>query len=58
MEETLNISIDFVSDMVAWRDASDRRSVRMAGIERKEHAELPAVTGVKAVRALLDGIDA
>jgi hypothetical protein len=58
MEETLNISIDFVSDMTAWRDASDRRSVRVAGVEREAHSELPAIAGVKAVRALLDGIDA
>jgi len=58
MEETLNISIDFVSDMAVWRDASDRRSVRVAGVEREAHAELPAIAGVKAVRAFLDGIDA
>lgn len=58
MEETLNISIDFVSDMGAWKDAGDRRSVRVNGIEREAHAELPAVADANAVRALLERIDA
>lgn len=58
MEETLNISIDFISDMAVWKDASERRSVRVSGIERAVHGDLPAVAGVQSVRAMLDGIDA
>jgi len=58
MEETLNVSIDFVPDMAAWRDAGNRRNVRVRGIERDALAELAAIGDVAAVRALLEEIDA
>jgi hypothetical protein len=58
MEETLNISIDFIADMKAWKEAGERRSVRVSGIERAEHVDLPAIAGVPNVHALLGGIDA
>jgi len=41
MEETLNISIDFVSDMAVWRDASDRRSVRVPESNAKRTPNCP-----------------
>jgi hypothetical protein len=57
MEETLNISIDFISDIAAWREAGDRGTARVNGIEREELAELPAIGDVQAVRVMLAGIE-
>jgi hypothetical protein len=58
MEETLNISIDFVSDMAGWKEAGDRPSVRVSGIERAAHVDLPAISNLQSVRAMLAGINA
>jgi hypothetical protein len=59
MEETLNVSIDFVSDMTAWRDGStERRNVRLTAFEREPLAELPAVAGAREISALLQEMKA
>jgi hypothetical protein len=52
MEQTLNVSIDFVPDTGAWRDAGEN-NVRAAGLERDALLELPVIDGVDALRALL-----
>jgi len=52
MEETLNVNIDFVADVGVWRAAGEH-NVRIAGIEREALADLPAIDGAAAVRALL-----
>jgi hypothetical protein len=52
MEETLNVSVDFVPDIGAWR-ASVPHAARIAGAERDELDDLPAVDGAAAVRVLL-----
>ncbi len=52
MEETLNVSIDFVPDVSEWRDAGTSNA-RVAGLERDALLELPLVDGVERVRALL-----
>jgi GT2 family glycosyltransferase len=54
MDETINISIDFVPDMVAWRESGGRRNARVNGIDREALAELPPIDGAHAVRALLE----
>lgn len=56
MEETLNISIDFVPDLFAWRDAGNRRNARVTGVERDGLGELPAIDGPAAVRMLVAGV--
>jgi len=58
MEETLNISIDFVPDVVEWRDAGERRNARLAGLEREGLEELPVVDGAAGVRALFAAVTA
>jgi hypothetical protein len=58
MEETLNVSIDFVSDMAAWRDADERRNVRVAGLERDAFAALPAISNATTLRAVLAELEA
>lgn len=52
MEETLNVSVDFVPDVVAWRESAGE-AVRVAGVERDDLSDLPAVDGAAAVRARL-----
>ncbi len=52
MEETLNVSVDFVPDVGEWRENAGR-AARVAGIERDGLAGLPAVDGAAAVRSLL-----
>jgi hypothetical protein len=52
MEETINVTIDNIGDLAAWRDAN-ANSVRAAGLERELLAELPAVADIAAVRARL-----
>ena len=52
MEETLNVTIDIVEDLAAWRDAS-ANSVRVEGFDREVLAALAAVADVAAVRARL-----
>jgi hypothetical protein len=52
MDETLNVSIDFVPDTAVWRDAGEN-NVRVAGLERDSLLELPVVDGVAALRAYL-----
>ena len=58
MEETLNVSIDFVSDMAAWRDADERRNVRVAGLERDAFAALPAISNATTLRGVLAELEA
>ena len=53
MDETLNVSIDFVPDIGEWRDAGARRNARLAGLERDGLEQLPVVDGAAAARALL-----
>jgi hypothetical protein len=52
MEETINVSIDYVGDHVAWRDASSN-NVCVAGLEREILGELRSVADVADVQALL-----
>jgi hypothetical protein len=52
MEETVNVSIDFVPDIAAWRDAG-ANNARFAGSSRAELAALRAIDGADAVRAFL-----
>jgi hypothetical protein len=52
MEETLNVSVDFVPDIAAWR-AEAGHAVRIAGAERDDLDDVPAVDGAAAVRAAL-----
>lgn len=56
MEETLNISIDFVSNIGYWRDSDERPMARVEGLDRDELAELPAFGSAVSLRALLLGI--
>lgn len=56
MEETLNISIDFVPDIVQWRDSGEQRTARLAGLEREGLEDLPVVDGAAAVRSLFTGV--
>ncbi len=59
MEETLNVSIDFVPDLSEWRDAAtERRNVRLTSFDRESLLELPAVADVREIRALLEEIEA
>ncbi|HEV8021681.1 MAG TPA: hypothetical protein VGP41_10485 [Candidatus Lustribacter sp.] len=58
MEQTLNVSLDFVPDMTMWSAAGERRTVRVAGIDRDALAEVPSIDGVRAVRALFAELDA
>jgi hypothetical protein len=59
MEETLNVSIDFVPDLAVWRDAAtERRNVRLGAFERESLVELPAVAGAREIRALLEEMKA
>lgn len=58
MEETLNVSVDFVPDISAWRDDGERRNVRVAGLERDALCELPAIADAAALRALLGELKA
>jgi hypothetical protein len=58
MEQTLNVSLDFVPDLLVWREAGERRTVRVGGIDREPLADLPAIDGVGAVRALFAELDA
>jgi GT2 family glycosyltransferase len=52
MEETVTVSIDFVPDIIAWRDAAGI-NVRTAASERDDLNALPLVDGAAAIRALL-----
>jgi hypothetical protein len=52
MEETLNVSIDFVGDVAAWRDASANNR-RAAGFERDELNGVAPIASAAEVRALL-----
>jgi GT2 family glycosyltransferase len=52
MEETINVSIDFVGDIAAWRDASTC-NVRVRGFDRPALDDVPAIDDAAAVRALL-----
>jgi hypothetical protein len=52
MEETLNVSIDFVPDIAAWRDAG-ANNARLSASSRVELAELPVIDGPDALRDLL-----
>jgi hypothetical protein len=52
MEETLNVTIDVVGNMTAWRDASTH-TVRAAGLDRELLAELPAIAASSDARAHL-----
>jgi hypothetical protein len=52
MEETLNVSIDFVPDVAEWRDAG-ANNLRVAGLERDALLDLPAIDGAAAVRSRL-----
>lgn len=52
MEETLNVTVDVVEDIAAWRDAGSN-NVRVAGLDRAELAELAAVGDIASVRARL-----
>jgi hypothetical protein len=52
MEETLNVSIDFVGDMAAWRDASGNNR-RAAGFEREELDDVAPIASAADVRTLL-----
>jgi hypothetical protein len=54
MDETLNISIDFVPDVAAWRESGGRRNARVNGIDRSALSELPVIDGAQSVRALLE----
>jgi hypothetical protein len=52
MEETINVSIDFVGNLEAWRDASTH-NVRVSGLDRDELDALPPIADAAGVRALL-----
>lgn len=56
MDHTINISIDFVPNVAAWRDSGGRRNARVSGIDRAALAELPAIDGANTVRALLEQV--
>lgn len=52
MEQTLNVKIDFVSDVAVWRDEAVPH-VRAAGAEREALGDVAAIDGSAAVRAFL-----
>ncbi len=52
LEETLNIRIEQVRDLAAWRNAA-ANSVRVAAVERAELATLPIVDGVSGARVMM-----
>lgn len=58
MEETLNVTIDFVPDIGEWRAAGARRNARLAGVERDELEDLPVIDGAAGARALLGAVTA
>ena len=58
MEETLNVTIDFVPDLSEWREAGARRNARLAGIERDALDDLPVVDGAAGARALMAAVTA
>jgi len=49
-ERTLNVTLDPLGDLEAWRDARPRR-VRLAGFERPALADVSAVRDAAAIRA-------
>jgi hypothetical protein len=52
MEETLNVSIDFVPNVATWRDET-ANAARLSLSDREELATLPRVDGADSARALL-----
>jgi hypothetical protein len=52
MEETLNVSVDIVGDVGAWREAG-ANNVRVAGLEREPLLDLPLVDSAGAIQAFL-----
>lgn len=54
MDRTLNVSVDFVSDIETWRDAGSN-NVRVPGLDREALRELPPVEAVSAIRARISG---
>lgn len=53
LERTINVRIEPVADMAAWRDAT-ARPVRLAATQRAALAGVRAIDGVLAARALMD----
>jgi hypothetical protein len=52
MEETVNVRVEPVGDLGAWRDAHDA-NVRLARCDRPELAAVPVAADVAALRALV-----
>ncbi len=52
LADTLNVRIDRVPDLAAWRDSAGP-TYRLAGVERAALATLPAIDSVDALRAAM-----